>query len=81
MEPFENVIDYLENQRRGRPQTFEEITKRVRKSERASARELRQLLLYGKVRVIVLRFNNRDCPFYTVRSDVKIDIIKGATRY
>lgn len=78
---FVNVVDYLEAQRRGRPQTFEEITKRVGKSERASARELRKLVLYGKVRVIVLRFNNRDCPFYTVRGDVKVVVVKEGTRY
>lgn len=81
MDLYESVGEFLESQRRGRPQTFEEITKRVTKSERASARELRKLVLYGRARVIVLRFNNRDCPFYTVRDDVKIEIIKGATRY
>lgn len=81
MTEYDEVIDFLEAQRRGRPNTFEEIVKRVHKSERASARELRKLILYGQVRVIVLRFNNRDCAFYTVRTDVKIEIVKEGTRF
>lgn len=78
---YENVEAYLEAQRRGRPQSFEEIRLKVNKHHWAVARELSTLVLYGKVRVIVLRFNGRDCAFYTMRKDVKIDIIKGATKY
>lgn len=82
MERFESVSAYLEAQRRGRPHTFEEIVLNVSgKNERAAARELRGLILVGTVRVVVLRFNNRECPFYTVREDVKIEIVKLATRY
>jgi hypothetical protein len=81
METFSSVSEYLEAQRRGRPNTFQEIVSHVEKSERASASELRKLILYGDVRVIVLRFNNRDCPFYTVRHDVSIEIVKGPSRF
>lgn len=81
VERYESVIAYLESQRRGRPRTFEEISQRVDKSIQASARELRLLVLYGKARVIVLRFNQRDCPFYTVRDDVRLEIIKQGTRF
>lgn len=81
MGDYESVELFLEAHRRGRPQSFDEIAHNVNKSRRNSQKELMKLILYGNVRVIVLRFNNRDCPFYTVRSDVKIDIIKGATRY
>lgn len=82
MAGFESVIAYLESQRRGRPRTFEEITKSVTgKNERAAARELRLLVLYGKVRVIVLRFNHKDCPFYTVRDDVRLEIVKQGTKF
>ena len=82
MGAFQSVEECLESQRRGRPQTFEEIMGQVTgKSERAAARELRRLVLTGRARIIVLRFNNRECCFYTVREDVKIEVVKGATRY
>jgi len=81
MGTYESVEAYLEAQRRGRPQSFEEITKSVEKSRPACMKEIRSLILYGKVRIIVLRFNNRDCSFYTIREDVTIEVVKGATKY
>lgn len=62
---------------RGRPQSFKELLFEVDKSRLSVARELNGLLLRGLVSVIVLRFNGRDCPFYTLRKDVTVGVVKG----
>lgn len=78
---FSSVNDFLQSMIRGRPQTLEEIKAKVDKSPGAVKRELRRLVLFGDVRIVVLRFNNRHCPFYTMRHDVKAEVIKQGTRY
>jgi len=78
---FSSVREFLESQRRGRPQTFEEIASRVGKSRPSCAAELRGLILVGVVNVLVLRFNGRDCAMYTVREDVVVRVVKGAGRF
>lgn len=78
---FNSVREFLESQRRGRPQTFEEIAARVGKSRPRCAAELRSLILVGVAYVLVLRFNGRDCAFYTVREDVVVRVVKAAGRF
>jgi len=72
-----NVEDFLQSQVRGRPQTFEEIVQNVDKARSGCWREVNTLLLYGEVNIILLRFNGRECPFYTVRDDVEVGVVKG----
>lgn len=77
MAGFLSVQEFLLSQARGRPQTFEEIVANVEKARSSCWREVNTLLLYGEVRVIILRFNGRECPFYTVRDDVEVAVVKG----
>lgn len=77
---FESVQDYLESQRRGRPQTLKEISLSVQKSEFATIRELNGLILRGIVRSHAVRFNNREVHFYTVRDDVTVSVASSRHR-
>lgn len=81
MRKFESVQEYLESQKKSRPRTYAEIVSVVEKSGMACAQELRGLILRGDVRVVVLRFNNKECPFYTMRHDLKVDVVKTGGRY
>lgn len=74
---FDSVKDYLTSQVRSRPVTFKEIEFNVDKSRANVWRELNTLLLYGEVKVLLLRFNDLDCPFYTLRRDVSVQFVKG----
>lgn len=74
---FHTVREFLDSQVRGRPQTFEEIVHAVGKSRFSCWREVNSMLVYDEVNVLVLRFNGRECPFYTVRKDVGVELIKG----
>lgn len=74
---FHNVRKFLDSQIRGRPQTFEEIVNNVDKARSSCWREVNTLLLYGEVQIILLRFNGRECPFYTLREDIKVEVVKG----
>ncbi|MBR9703107.1 hypothetical protein GOV10_03665 [Candidatus Woesearchaeota archaeon] len=74
---FACVEDFLRSQLRGRPQTFEEIVLCVDKARSSCWREVNTLLLFGVVRIILLRFNGRECPFYTMRKDVEVSVVKG----
>ena len=74
---YGSVLEFLRAQVRGRPQSFEEIVSAVGKSRSSCWREINKLLLYGDVSVIVLRFNGRTCPFYTVREDVSVEVVRG----
>lgn len=74
---YASVRDFLQAQIRGRPQTFEEIVQNVEKARSSCWREVNTLLLYGDVRIILLRFNGRECPFYTMRNDVEVSVVKG----
>lgn len=74
---YASVREFLESHVRGRPQTFEEIVLNVDKARSSCWREVNTLLLYREVRIILLRFNGRECPFYTVRDDVEVGVVKG----
>lgn len=74
---FSSVEEFLLSQSSGRPQSFEEIVLNVEKSRSSCWREVNSLLLFGVVRIILLRFNGRECPFYTLRSDVEVSVVKG----
>lgn len=74
---FGSVEDFLSSQARGRPQTFEEIVLNVDKSRSSCWREVNTLLLFGLARIILLRFNGRECPFYTFRDDVEVSVVRG----
>lgn len=95
-EGFGSVLDFLEAQRRHRPVSLQEIFKRVTKHERASAREIRGLVLRGQVRVIVIRFSTKDdtgllrqvvahnvqeMVLYTLNREVQAFVIKQGTRF
>lgn len=69
-EGYETVLAYLESQRRNRPQSLKEIAAFVSKSEWNCVKEINGLVLRGMVRIVVVRFNKRECPFYTLREDV-----------
>ncbi len=75
---FDSVERFLSSKRTGRPHTFEEICLNVSKARSNVWRELNSLLLYGDVRVIRLKFNNRDCNFYTFRDNVVVKVLSGA---
>lgn len=77
---YDSVRDYLESQKRGRPQTLKEISLSVRKSEFSTLRELNGLILRGEVRTVVLQFNGKDVPFYTLRRDTSVRVIKHASQ-
>lgn len=68
---YESVQDFLEAMRSGRPQTFKEIELSVAKGHLAIMRELDRLILSGDVRTVLVRFNGKRVPFYTVRDDVR----------
>lgn len=68
----ESVQEYLESQRRTRPQTLKEISLSVHKSEFATIRELNGLILRGMVFVHTIRFNGHATRFYTMQENVRI---------
>lgn len=76
VEQYDSVFEFLDSQRRGRPQTYEEITYRVKKARRNVVKELNGLMVRGMICTIIVRFNNREVPFYTVRQRVIVSIVK-----
>jgi hypothetical protein len=74
---YDSVEDYLESQRKGRPQTLKEISLSVNKSEFACIRELNGLILKRHVNVLTVRFNGKSVPFYTVRENVSIEMVRN----
>lgn len=72
MEKFLSVWEFLQSHAKERPVTFKEITDNVDKSRSACYRELNGLMARFMVVQVAVWFNNKKCPFYTVRKDVQI---------